>query len=237
MASYRTVFETLFLSIHPFFSPFMSSICVPVCPAARLSALQQTTLLCCHLCRIFLLLSSLISPHLTLLLTFPRSLSGECHACEIELKNTGSVPLTSLLVKLSHPAFVFLGHLTPIVGTDKDREREKDGDKDRSSQQKSGVSASPVLSAATTPGSTVTVCEQNVVQCNAHGVVDLKVSLAPGQSARVPAWIRGARPGKYNLGLLFRYSVCMRLACLYVICSVKKAAFMLLFFAIMRASL
>ncbi|KAF9360780.1 Trafficking protein particle complex 8 [Mortierella sp. AD094] len=106
-------------------------------------------------------------------------LSGEVCELSLEIKNRGKKGLKNLTVRMSHPTFFCIG------------EKRVDGDLGLYDKGESSAAIE-------------TVQVDNSLQSNTTQRI-LETALAPGESIRIPSWIRGEKIGKHNFLFVFSY--------------------------------
>ncbi|KAI8599084.1 ER-golgi trafficking TRAPP I complex 85 kDa subunit-domain-containing protein [Dissophora ornata] len=106
-------------------------------------------------------------------------LSGEVCELSLEIKNRGKKGLKNLTVRMSHPTFFCIG------------EKKDDGDLGLYNKGESNMA-------------TETIQVDNSLQLSATQRI-LGVVLAPGESIKIPSWLRGEKIGKHNFLFVFSY--------------------------------
>ncbi|KAG0313384.1 Trafficking protein particle complex 8, partial [Dissophora globulifera] len=106
-------------------------------------------------------------------------LSGEVCELSLEVKNRGKKGLRNLMVRMSHPTFFCLG------------QKRDDGDLGlyNKGEGNSTVETFQV--------------DNSLLPNNTHKILD--TVLAPGESIRIPGWLRGEKIGKHNFLFVFSY--------------------------------
>ncbi|KAF9957135.1 Trafficking protein particle complex 8 [Modicella reniformis] len=107
-------------------------------------------------------------------------LSGEVCEISLEIKNRGRKGLRNLTVKMSHPTFFCIG------------ERKDNGDLGLYNKGNNHAAIESMQ-------------VDNSLQLNTTQQILDAVNLAPGESMRIPSWLRGEKIGKHSFLFVFSY--------------------------------
>ncbi|KAI1298025.1 Trafficking protein particle complex 8, partial [Mortierella claussenii] len=106
-------------------------------------------------------------------------LSGEVCELSLEIKNRGKKGLKNLTVRMSHPTFFCIG------------EKKEDGDLGLYNKGKSNTAVETVQ------------VDNSLQLCTTQKILD--AVLAPGESIKIPSWLRGENIGKHSFLFVFSY--------------------------------